>query len=140
MNALNRFADTIFCITRLIVGLMYACHGGQKILYFPPGGHGIPPGALGPIGAWIELAGGFLIAFGLFARLAAFIAAGEMTVAYFTVHAKMGFFPILNHGEMAVLNCWFFLFVLFHGAGRWSLDALLFGPSSSTTATTTATA
>jgi len=126
MRALNRFVDPVFCIARLIIGLIYACHGGQKILGFPPGGHGMPPGALGPVGAWIELAGGFMIALGFLTRLAAFFAAGEMTVAYFMVHAKMGFFPIQNHGELAVALCWFFLFVLFYGGGRWSLDALLF--------------
>ena len=131
MNSLNRFADPVFCILRLIAGLMFACHGGQKILGFPPGGHGAPEDMMGMIGAWIELAGGFMIAFGLLARLAAVFAAGEMAVAYFTVHAKMGYFPIQNHGELAVLFCWFSLFVVFHGAGRWSLDALLFGKRSS---------
>lgn len=134
MNSLNRFADPVFCIARLIIGLLYACHGGQKILGFPPGGHGMPPGAMGAIGAWVELAGGFMIALGFLTRLGAFLAAGEMAVAYFMVHAKGGFFPIVNHGELAVAFCWFFLFVLFHGPGRWSLDALLFRRPSSTAA------
>ena len=58
----------------------------------------MPPGAMGAIGASIELGGGFLIAFGLFARVAAFFAAGEMAVAYLMVHAKMGYFPIQNPG------------------------------------------
>ena|SRR5436305_918933 len=126
MNALNKYANTVFCVTRLIVGLMFACHGGQKILNFPPGGHGMPPGAIGLISAWIELGGGLLIAFGFLTRIAAFLAAGEMAVAYFMVHAKGGFFPIQNHGEPAVLYCWFFLFVLCYGAGRWSIDAMVF--------------
>jgi putative oxidoreductase len=125
MNFLNRYTDTIYCLMRLIVGLMFACHGGQKILGFPPGGHGMPPGFMGALGAWIELAGGFLIAFGFLTRIAAFFAAGEMAVAYFTVHAKMGFFPIQNKGEVAVLYCWVFLFVLFYGPGRLSVDALI---------------
>jgi putative oxidoreductase len=133
MNSLTRFADPVFCIARLLIGLMYACHGGQKILGFPPGGHGMPPGAMGAIGAWIELAGGFMIALGFLTQLGAFFAAGEMAVAYFTVHAKGGFFPIVNHGELAVAFCWFFLFVLFYGPGRWSIDALLFKRGSSTT-------
>jgi putative oxidoreductase len=124
MNSLNRFADPIYCITRLIVGLMFACHGGQKILGFPPGGHGMPPGAMGAIGAWVELLCGFLVAFGLITRLAAFIASGEMAVAYFMVHAPNNFFPIQNHGESAVFYCWFFFFAIFYGSGRWSLDAL----------------
>jgi putative oxidoreductase len=127
MNALNRLADPVYCIARLIIGLMFACHGGQKILGFPPGGQGMPPGALGAIEAWIELAGGFLIAFGLFTRIAAFFSAGEMMVAYFMVHRSRHFFPIVNKGELAVLYCWFFLFVVFYGPGRWSIDALIKG-------------
>jgi putative oxidoreductase len=136
MNSLSKYADTVYCIARLIIGLMFACHGGQKILNFPPGGHGMPPGAMGMIGACVELGGGFLIALGLIARVAAFFAAGEMTVAYFMVHAKMGAFPIQNHGEPAVLYCWFFLFVLFYGAGRLSLDALIFRKDSAATSST----
>ena len=77
-------------------------------------------------GAWLELVCGFLIAFGLLTRIAALIASGEMAVAYFMVHAKGGFFPIINHGEAAVLYCFVFLFIFFHGPGFLSLDALLF--------------
>ena len=124
MNALNRYADLFFCIMRLIVGLLYACHGGQKILGFPPGGHGAGAGLM-LLGGWIELVGGFLIAFGLFTRIAAFIASGEMAVAYFMVHAKMGgFFPIQNHGESAVVYCFIFLFIFFYGPGSLSIDAI----------------
>src|SRR5256885_4006011 len=137
MNALNRFADPVFCIARLIIGLMFACHGGQKILGFPPGGHGMPTEMLGIVGAWIELVGGFLIAFGFLTRLAAFVASGEMAVGYFMAHAPGGFFPIQNHGEPAVFYCFFFLFVVFYGSGRWSLDALLFKRGSTAPATAT---
>jgi putative oxidoreductase len=131
MNSLNRYADPVYCIMRVIVGLMFACHGGQKILGFPPGGHGPPTDAMGWLGAWIELAGGFLIAFGLLTRLAAFIASGEMAVGYFMAHAGSAptpdaqFFPIINRGELAVLYCWVFLFMVFYGAGRWSFDAMI---------------
>jgi putative oxidoreductase len=134
MNALNRFADPVYCIARLIIGLMFACHGGQKILGFPAPPH---PGALdtlGLIGAWIELGGGLLIAVGLITRIAAFFAAGEMAVAYFMVHANMHYFPIINKGELAVVYCWFFLFVLFYGPGRWSIDALIKGKAGTSVA------
>ena len=124
MNSLNRFADHVYCIARLIIGLMFACHGGQKVLGFPPGGHGGAEGLM-LIGGIIELVCGFLIAFGLLTRIAAFFAAGEMAVGYFMMHAKMGFFPIVNKGELAVAYCWFFLFVLFYGPGRWSIDAMM---------------
>ena len=125
MNALNRFADPVYCVTRLIVGLLFASHGGQKILGFPPGGHGMPTETMGILGAWIELICGLLIAVGLLTRLAAFIASGEMAVAYFMVHAPNHFFPIVNKGESAVFYCWFFFFAIFYGAGLWSIDALL---------------
>ena len=86
MNSLNRFADPVYCIMRLIVGLMFACHGGQKILGFPGGGHGGAQGLM-LVGGIIELVCGLMIAFGVLTRLAAFISAGEMAVAYFMVHA-----------------------------------------------------
>src|SRR2546421_5620992 len=85
MNALNRFADPVYCIMRLIVGLMFACHGGQKLLGFP-GGHG-GAGGLMLLGGIIELVGGLMIAFGFLTRLAAFISAGEMAGAFFIVYA-----------------------------------------------------
>ena len=139
MNALSRYADTVYCIMRLIIGLLFACHGGQKILNFPPGGHGGPHDLLGWVSAWVELAGGFMIAFGLLTRIAAFIASGEMAVAYFMVHAKMGgFFPIQNHGEPAVIYCWVFFFIFFYGAGRLSIDAMI-SRGRTVSATTTAT-
>src|SRR5713226_1730423 len=98
MNSLNRFADPVYCIMRLIVGLMFASHGGQLVLGMFGGmsGSGEP---MMQVGGWVQLVGGFLIAFGLLTRLSAFICSGEMAVAYFMVHAKMGFFPIVNHGE-----------------------------------------
>src|SRR5437762_14306456 len=145
MNALNRCVDPVYCILRLIIGLMFACHGGQKLLGFPPGGQGAGEGIM-LLGAWIELVGGFLIAFGLLTRVAAFIAAGEMAVAYFMVHAAgkalthppsttEQFFPLLHKGELAVVYCWIFLFIFFYGPGRYALDTLIFQRPPSTAAT-----
>ena len=133
---------------RLIVGLVYACHGGQKLLGFPSGGHGGAHGLM-LVGGIVELVGGFLIAFGLFTRLAAFVSSGEMAVAYFMVHAagkalaQAGspieqFFPILNKGELAVVLCWIFFFMIFYGSGRWSIDAFLARKSTHVTTPSTA--
>jgi putative oxidoreductase len=130
MNSLNRYADPVYCIMRLIAGLMFACHGGQLVL----GMFGGMEGAAKPmmqIGGWIQLVGGFLVAFGLLTRLAAFICSGEMAVAYFMIHVANAptpaakFFPLLNHGELAVFYCWVFFFIFFYGPGRWSIDALM---------------
>ncbi len=131
MNALNRFADPVFCIARLIIGLMFASHGGQLVLGMFGGMSG-SDSMMMQVGGWIQLVGGFMIAFGLFTRLAAFISSGEMAVAYFMMHASRGFFPIMNHGELAVFYCWFFLFVVFYGAGRWSIDGLICKGKSAT--------
>lgn len=127
MNSLNRFADPVYSIMRLIVGLMFACHGAQKLLgWFAPPGHAAEPlGTLMSVGGWIELLCGLLIAIGLLTRIAAFVGSGEMAVAFFMMHAKVSLVPIVNHGELAVLYCWTLLFIFFYGAGRFSIDAMM---------------
>ena len=136
MLFLNRYTDTVYCLVRLIVGLMFACHGLQLVF----GMFGGMPGSdqlIMQVGGWIQLVGGFLIAFGLLTRLSAFICSGTMAVAYFMFHvapapdAMAKFFPIINQGEKAVFYGWFFFFVFFYGPGRWSIDALIRGRSTS---------
>jgi putative oxidoreductase len=138
MNSLNRFTDPVYCMMRLLAGLMFACHGAQLVL----GMFGGMPGADKPImvvGGWIQLVGGLLIACGLVTRVAAFVASGEMAVAYFMMHvapaptALAKLFAILNQGELAALYCWIFLFVFVHGPGRWSIDAMMRRGSAPTT-------
>jgi putative oxidoreductase len=121
---------------------MSACHGRQKILGFPPSERGFATTPIGLTAGWIELTCGFLIAFGLLTRFAAFIASGEMAVAYFLTsfsgktlnHAPSvleRLLPILNKGELPVLFCFMFLLVMFYGPGRWSIDSLLKGKLTS---------
>src|SRR5260370_10326259 len=132
MNFLNRFKDPCYCLMRLIVGLNFGSHGGQ-LLFAMFGGM---PGADKPLlqlCGWICLVGGFLIAFGLLTRLAAFISSGTMAVAYFMVHAPHSFFPIANQGERAVFYSWGFLFIFFYGPGRLGIHALFFLKRASAT-------
>src|ERR1051326_8393831 len=117
------FSDQAFALLRIFAGFMFACHGAQKHLgLFQDPAHpmkDLPPQMM--IGGWIELVGGLLIMLGLFTRTAAFIASGQMAVAYFQFHWKFAFdqnfFPIVNHGEPAVLYCFIFLAI---GKKFWS--------------------
>ena len=122
---LGKYSPYFYAVLRIVAGLMFAMHGSQKLLGWPAG-QGRPPLAsqMGIAGV-IELVGGLMIALGLFASIAAFIASGEMAFAYFTVHAPGGPLPLLNRGELAVLYCFLFLYIAAHGSGVWSVDALI---------------
>jgi putative oxidoreductase len=127
---MNRYADFAYCVMRIVIGLLFACHGGTKILGFPASSYGPATNTLGVVTGWIELICGFFVALGFFARVGAFFASGEMAVAYFMVSAGRGLFPIANGGEMAVTYCFAFLFMVFYGPGRWSIDFALKEKSS----------
>ena len=124
MRWLQRYEQPIFALLRVVAGLLFFCHGGQKVFgWFGGTGGKLPP--LIMVGGWIELVAGLLIALGLFAAIAAFIASGEMAVAYFMAHAPHGLLPIVNKGEAAVLYCFIFLYIAAHGSGPFSVDAQL---------------
>ena len=125
---LGRYSEYIYVLLRIVSGFLFILHGTQKLLGFPASGR--PAGALNAMmtaAGVIEIVGGFLIMIGLFAGLAAFIASGEMAVAYFMVHQPMGAFPIQNNGEPAVLFCFIFLYIASRGSGILSVDSLLTG-------------
>jgi len=127
-NILGKFTDPIYGLTRLVIGFTYACHGAQKLF----GVLGSQPHREGLFLAAgiIEFVAGVMVALGLQASIAAFVASGEMAVAYFMMHAPRGFWPIKNMGELAVAYCFFFLFVAADGSGRYSVDGLLGRKSS----------
>ena len=114
-----------YALLRIVSGLLFAFHGAQKVFGVF---HDDPPPLFSQMGAGglIELVGGALIAVGLFTRPAAFLASGTMAVAYFQFHWDFqfdeNFFPALNHGELAVIYCFVFLFITCKGAGKLSLD------------------
>jgi putative oxidoreductase len=112
-----------------VAALLFIEHGTQKLFGFPPGSSMPTPETLSMI--WwagvIELVPGVLILLGLFTRPAAFIAAGEMAFAYWIGHFPRlplpeGFFPVNTDGDAAVLFCFIFLYLVFAGPGRWSID------------------
>ncbi|HEX7153212.1 MAG TPA: DoxX family protein [Thermoanaerobaculia bacterium] len=129
-DRLSHWAPHILGIFRILAGIMFACHGGQKLFgWFAP----MPPGAP----AWIvygagsiEFFGGILIALGLFTQPVAFLASGTMAYAYFYGHAQHGVMPLgilpkVNQGELAVMYCWVFLYIAAAGAGAFALDNLI---------------
>jgi putative oxidoreductase len=120
-------SEIIYCILRLIIGLLFFCHGAQKILgWFANPEHPAEPlDTMMTLGGWTQLVCGAPVAIGLLTRPAAFLASGTMAVAYFMFHAKGGFFPIVNHGESAVIYCWVFLFIFCYGAGSFGVDQLI---------------
>jgi putative oxidoreductase len=125
---LGRYAPYCYALVRIIAGLMFAMHGMQKLFGVPGGGPTVHLASMLGVAALIELVCGLLIAVGLFASWAAFIASGEMAAAYFMAHFPRNPLPILNQGEPAVLYCFIFLYIAFAGAGVWSLDSLIGQP------------
>ncbi|WP_439569908.1 DoxX family protein [Sphingopyxis sp.] len=122
MRFLDRFGEQAYALLRIVAGLLFLAHGVMKFFNFPANF----PMPLNPMlyaaGA-IELVAGSLIAIGLFARPAAFLASGMAAVAYWVAHGAQSPFPILNGGETVILYCFIFLFIAARGAGIWSVDA-----------------
>ncbi len=123
-TSLDRWAPHVLSIQRIVVALLFLQHGLSKLFSFPQ--PMVPPPMFTMI--WfagvIELVGGVLVTLGLFTRVAAFMMSGEMAIGYFLAHAPHGFFPMLNGGNLAILYCFVFLYLVFAGAGPWSLDAV----------------
>jgi putative oxidoreductase len=123
---LGPWTSQLYALLRIVAGLLYACHGAQK-LFGVLGGVGEQPGmavplySLAGLAGGIELVGGLCIALGLLTSYTAFIASGEMAAAYFIAHAPRSFWPLQNNGELAVLYCFLFLYMAARGAGIWSL-------------------
>ncbi len=121
---LGRFSGLFYALMRLMVGLMFAQHGAQK-LFGVLGGHQVQLMSQMGLAGVIEFFGGLLIALGLLSSVAALIACGEMAWAYFQAHAPNSPWPIINRGEPAVVYCFVFLYIASMGSGPYSLDRLL---------------
>ncbi len=126
---LGGYSEDFYALLRIVAGLLFACHGAQKILGMLGGMGGTGATADFLSRTWfagiIELGGGVLIALGLGTGIAAFIASGEMAFAYFLAHAPQGFWPIQNRGELAIVYCFLWLYVASRGGGKWSLDSMM---------------
>ncbi|MDN3020522.1 DoxX family protein [Streptomyces sp. S.PB5] len=129
-DSLNKAQPYALGLYRIVVGLLFTCHGAVSLLGVLGGVDG--KGATVETGAWpnwyaavIELVGGALILIGLGTRIAAFISSGAMAYAYFKVHQPEALWPIENSGEGAAMFCWAFLLLIFTGSGAFGVDNLL---------------
>lgn len=126
---LRRFYEHTYELLRIFAGAMFMIHGTEAILGWPSSG---PMGrqpitSLGGLAGITQLIFGAFLLVGLFTTVAAFLASGEMAIAYFTAHAPSGFVPNDNKGELSVLYCFIFLFIAANGGGVWSVDRAMFG-------------
>ena len=123
------WTSRMLSVFRIVAGLIFFLTGSMKVLGYPefpmPDAPAIEPWSQMWIGGWLEVIGGALIILGLLTRPTAFILAGEMAVAYFQFHQPQAFWPTNNGGVAAVMYCFFFLYLVFAGAGAWSLDAVI---------------
>jgi putative oxidoreductase len=120
---LGRSSEIGYCLLRFVAGMLFACHGAQK-LFGALGGQKVEGDPLMMLAGIIEFGGGVLICIGLWSGYAAFLSSGQMAAAYFYSHAPNGFWPIRNKGELAVLYCFVFLFIAMRGSGRYSVEGL----------------
>ncbi|MFF1272775.1 DoxX family protein [Streptomyces marokkonensis] len=132
LNSAQPFALGLF---RMVIGLLFACHGAAKLLGVLGGADG--DGGTVDTGTWpywyaavIELVGGSLVLLGLGTRAAAFISSGAMAYAYFKVHQPGALWPVENGGEGAAMYCWAMLLLVFTGSGAFGLDRLFTRRSS----------
>ncbi|MEU0017107.1 DoxX family protein [Streptomyces rochei] len=115
---------------RIVVGLLFACHGAASLFGVLGGASGT--GGTIESGTWpgwyaavIQLVGGGLVLLGLGTRAAALVSSGSMAYAYFKVHQPSALWPMENGGEASAMFCWAFLLLVFTGSGAFGLDRLL---------------
>ncbi|HET9217761.1 MAG TPA: DoxX family protein [Terriglobia bacterium] len=122
---LGRFESGAFTLMRIVLAFLYWSHGPAWLFgWFTER----PPAALNSmfgVAGVIEIVCGTLIALGLLTSWAAFIACGEMAVAYYIAHLPKAWMPIENNGEITVALCFGFLYIATRGGGPYSLDAML---------------
>ena len=128
MTDLQRWQPQALAVLRIVTAYLFIPHGTAKLFGAPHVAmfDGLQLVSLMGLAGVLEALGGLLILVGFFTRPVAFVLCGFMAVAYFMAHGSQGhvLLPMLNRGELAVLYCFVFLYLVFAGAGAWSVDAI----------------
>jgi putative oxidoreductase len=120
----SKWSPYVLALLRVVTALLFLEHATMKFFQFPAPIPGMtyPLPTIMLVAGTIEMVTAALVGLGLFTRIAAFIASGEMAAAYFMAHAPQGFWPALNMGEPAVMFCFIYFYLAFAGGGAWALD------------------
>ncbi|WP_061783836.1 DoxX family protein [Thermobifida fusca] len=134
---LDRYHGPVLALFRIVVGLMFLCHGVASLFGVLGGNQGT--GQAVEFASWpgwwaalIQLVCGALVLLGLFTRSSAVLASGSMAYAYFVVHQPHALLPLNNGGELAAMYCWAFFLIAILGPGAWALDHFILRRSSGT--------
>jgi putative oxidoreductase len=120
---LSTWSPRVLSILRIVTAFLFFQHGTQKMFGFPaPQRHEFELLSMHGVAGTLEVFGGLLVLIGLFTRPTAFILSGLMAFAYFIAHAPQSLWPLLNHGELAAMWSFLFLYIAFAGGGEWSID------------------
>lgn len=123
------FETIAFVALRIISGLMFACHGAQKLFGVLTSNPTAEAFSQMWIGGVIELVGGVMLAAGLLTRPVAILCSGTMAVAYIQFHwmgaFDSAFFPVVNKGELSVVYCFWFLYLAFRRDNPVAVDRLI---------------
>ena len=123
-------------LLRVVVGLMLAAHGAQKLFGWFEGPRiegfagmlekmGVRPSRPHALMTGLaEFLGGLAVAAGFLTPIGNFAAIGVMLVAMWMVHRRNGFFNSKGGVEFPLLIAGSMLALAFTGPGTWSLDHL----------------
>ncbi len=136
----QKYNDIFYTIFRVLIGLLFAVHGGQKIFglfggkaqsLFVSEGLNLAGVNLMWVAGIIELLGGLLIAVGLWTGISAVLSGLNMLAAYFVGHFSLAMpLPYQNRGELTLVYLAAFIFLLLMGGGKYSLDRKFWGKAA----------
>ncbi|MFI0480427.1 DoxX family protein [Actinomadura sp. 9N215] len=142
MNPATRvpyLSDVGLLIGRVALGVVFVAHGWQKLDDLGHGavtkmfeGMDVPMASLSAYySTWVELAGGLALIAGAAVPVAGLLLAIDMAGAFWFVHKGNGVFVAENGYELVLALGGAAVLLAFAGAGRFSVDGLIFARTES---------